>query len=1084
MHKNNLFGLLVIYLLLFISLQPAIAQRSHVSLTSPDKNITYSLQIVGGQVHYSISRNKQPVLDASAMGMTVNDSEVGKGRSFTEISRTSVQEIYPITGVHSTAHNQYKELIVQVNGDRPFQVNVRVFNDGVAFRYRIPNPGTANIQADQTDFCIPAGSTVWSQPSISYYEGDYQQQHIEDVPKGQLAGPPLTIRLPGKLGYASITEGGLTDFAGMSLRATGSRTFCANLTGLTEKTGTIESPWRVVIIGGDLNTLVNSDIILNVSPKPDPLLFPEGPATEWIKPGKCVWSWLADNGPVSLENMKRFSDWAGELGFPYNLVDEGWSGWQEAGKDKWAMLKDLVDYSSKKGVKIWLWKAYPDRNGVPGLKDSTSRIAFFDKCRELGIAGLKIDFFDAESQEVIQFYQHALKDAAARHLLLDFHGANKPTGETRTWPNELSREAVLGLEYGAKGPKHALTLLFTRFLAGHADFTPLTFNDRAKGTTLTHQVATVAAFTSPFMCLGVDPEHLLTSEVKNMVQNIPIVWDETVILPPSEISSLAIMARRSGKDWYLVALNGENPTSLPIDLKFLGKGTYQGSLLEDAAGNPGQTSQKTGSYTSLSKLSIRMPPGGGFIARFTLDKAGSFASIGLHDTPADILYKADHIVPSPRQLRWQQLELTAFFHFGINTFTDKEWGDGSEDISQFNPAALDARQWVKTMKEAGFKQVILTAKHHDGFCLWPSKYTAHAIQNTPYKNGKGDIVKDVAKACKQENIGFGIYLSPWDRNSNLYGDSVRYNAYFVNQLTELLTQYGRVDEVWFDGANGEGPNGKKQVYGFDAWYKLIRKLQPQAVIAVMGPDVRWVGTESGVGRETEWSVLPVGEQSQQKIAATSQKEMMVVPAVLGDSHDQDLGGRSHIMQAKGLIWYPAETDVSIRPGWFYHRNQDAQVKSPQQLLKTYFTSVGRNGVLLLNVPPDKNGLISDADIKSLQGFSQLMKATFSKNLASDGRMTILSSSDTSTILEIILKGPKTINVLMLQENIAVGQRVESFTVEYFDGSAWKLLTGGTTVGYKRLIQFEPVSTTKFRVHVFARAKPEISKIGLYKLAKE
>ncbi|WP_255524567.1 alpha-L-fucosidase [Pedobacter riviphilus] len=212
----------------------------------------------------------------------------------------------------------------------------------------------------------------------------------------------------------------------------------------------------------------------------------------------------------------------------------------------------------------------------------------------------------------------------------------------------------------------------------------------------------------------------------------------------------------------------------------------------------------------------------------------SIVSISPGDNESTIINKAAHVTPSPRQLRWQMLELTAFFHFGINTFTDREWGDGKEDISIFNPAQLDAEQWVKAIKKAGFKQAIITAKHHDGFCLWPSKFTAHSIKNTPYKQGKGDIVKEVADACRKYNIGFGVYLSPWDRNNASYGTDA-YNTYFVNQLTELLTQYGKVDEVWFDGANGEGPNGKKQVYDFNSWYTLIRKLQPQAVIAVQGP---------------------------------------------------------------------------------------------------------------------------------------------------------------------------------------------------------------------------------------------------------
>ncbi|GAB3902494.1 hypothetical protein GCM10028826_00250 [Mucilaginibacter boryungensis] len=342
----------------------------------------------------------------------------------------------------------------------------------------------------------------------------------------------------------------------------------------------------------------------------------------------------------------------------------------------------------------------------------------------------------------------------------------------------------------------------------------------------------------------------------------------------------------------------------------------------------------------------------------------SFVSINPTDTEADIVFKAAHVIPTARQLRWQQLELTAFFHFGINTFTDKEWGDGKEDILQFNPTKLDARQWVKTVKDAGFKQVILTAKHHDGFCLWPSAYTGHTIKNTPYQNGKGDIVKEVAEACAQYHIGFGVYLSPWDRNSSYYGDSIKYNAYFEHQLTELLSNYGKIDEVWFDGANGEGPNGKKQVYNFNSWYKLIRRLQPQAVIAIQGPDVRWVGTETGKGRLTEWSVLPVDEQEQRKIADASQKDVMIKPTIFkaGD----DLGSRERIKNARGLVWYPAETDVSIRPGWFNHPAEKEKAKTARQLMDIYYTSVGRNSVLLLNIPPDKSGLISKGDIINLK----------------------------------------------------------------------------------------------------------------------
>lgn len=467
--------------------------------------------------------------------------------------------------------------------------------------------------------------------------------------------------------------------------------------------------------------------------------------------------------------------------------------------------------------------------------------------------------------------------------------------------------------------------------------------------------------------------------------------------------------------------------------------------------------------------------------------------IGAGDSEKDIISKAATIAPSKRQLQWQELEITGFLHFGINTFTNKEWGDGKEDPRIFNPSQLDARQWARVCKEAGIRQVILTAKHHDGFCLWPSKYTEHSVKNSPWKNGKGDVVKEVADACKEYGLGFGVYLSPWDRNSAYFGDSAKYNDYFINQLTELLTNYGDIAEVWFDGANGEGPNGKKQVYDFNRWYAHIRKLQPNAVIAVMGPDVRWVGTESGYGRETEWSVLPADAMIQESIAGNSQQQAGFAPMNL---MDDDLGSREKILKAKSLVWYPAETDVSIRPGWFYHPAEDNEVKSPEKLMDIYYSSVGRNGVLLLNIPPDTKGLIHDNDAKSLREWKRLRDETFSNNLLStrikgdrsavdNNRRTTWTTgkNDTGTI-EFAWKAPQRFNVLMLQEDIAQGQRIEKFRVEYKNkGSNWQQLIRGTTVGYKRIIRFPAVDADAVRIIIeSSRLNPFLSEVGLYREA--
>lgn len=466
--------------------------------------------------------------------------------------------------------------------------------------------------------------------------------------------------------------------------------------------------------------------------------------------------------------------------------------------------------------------------------------------------------------------------------------------------------------------------------------------------------------------------------------------------------------------------------------------------------------------------------------------------IQANDSPELIIYKAAHIVPSARQLHWQQLELTAFLHFGINTFTNSEWGNGKEYPQCFNPDQMDARQWIRTLKKAGFRQVILTAKHHDGFCLWPSKYTEHSVKHSPWRAGQGDVVKEVANACHQQGLGFGLYLSPWDRNSPLYGTSA-YNDYFNNQLTELLTQYGQVDEVWFDGACGEGPNGKKQEYDFNRWFNTIRRLQPKAVIAITGPDVRWVGTESGHGRETEWSVVPIDALDPAWIAGVSQQTEAFKPQ--GDMTADDLGSRQKILQAKALAWYPAETDVSIRPGWFFHPEETGKIKSVAELIEIYFHSVGRNGVLLLNIPPDTHGRIGVADADTLLAFRKQLQQRFKHNLLrsadfgrkaglsitlTDGNITTAIECDSGTVLEFQWKKKQKVGTILLQEDISQGQRAEGFVLESFDQGQWQLVAKGTTIGYKRLLQFQPVHTSHMRLRLTAvRFQARLGEIGLY-----
>ena len=314
------------------------------------------------------------------------------------------------------------------------------------------------------------------------------------------------------------------------------------------------------------------------------------------------------------------------------------------------------------------------------------------------------------------------------------------------------------------------------------------------------------------------------------------------------------------------------------------------------------------------------------------------------------------VVPSPRQFAYQQLEFYAFVHFTVNTFTGREWGDGTEDPAIFNPEKLDARQWARAVKSAGMRGLILTCKHHDGFCLWPSRYTEHSVAHSPYQGGKGDIVRETAQACREEGLRFGAYLSPWDRNNPLYGQGKAYDDYFCAQLEELLTGYGDIFAVWFDGACGEGPNGKKQYYDWERYYALIRKLQPGACINVCGPDIRWCGNEAGDTRPSEWSVVPARTRDTEKIASLSQQaddESFRQRKI--SASDKDLGSREALREEQELIWYPAEVNTSIRPGWFYHPEEDNQVKSLDTLLDVYVRSVGGNGTFLLNIPPRQRG---------------------------------------------------------------------------------------------------------------------------------
>ena len=452
----------------------------------------------------------------------------------------------------------------------------------------------------------------------------------------------------------------------------------------------------------------------------------------------------------------------------------------------------------------------------------------------------------------------------------------------------------------------------------------------------------------------------------------------------------------------------------------------------------------------------------------TFEKYVAFPADATLEQKVDMVSR---LVPTPQQLEWQQMEFTAFLHFGMNTFTGNEWGNGKDSPELFNPSELDCEQWVKALKDGGFKMALITAKHHDGFCLWPTATTEYSVKNSPWKDGKGDVVRELREACDKYGMKFGVYLSPWDRNAECYGDSPAYNKFFIEQLTELLSNYGEVHEVWFDGACGEGPNGKKQVYDWTAILAKIRELQPKAVTAIMGDDVRWVGNEGGMGRDTEWSatVMAPGSYTHKNAAMET----------LGiNNMSKDLGSRELIAKAQEAYWYPSEVDVSIRPGWFYHAEQDERVRSLANLVNIYYRSVGCNSVLLLNIPPDRRGLIHEIDVQRIKELSDYIAKTFAENQVAEGGKLWQAKAGESKEYDVN-KGAL-VNTFLIQEDIAQGQRVEDFLVEVYNNGAWQYAADGTTIGYKRLLRFSDCQPEKIRVTIRgSRGVANIKNVGLY-----
>ena len=484
--------------------------------------------------------------------------------------------------------------------------------------------------------------------------------------------------------------------------------------------------------------------------------------------------------------------------------------------------------------------------------------------------------------------------------------------------------------------------------------------------------------------------------------------------------------------------------------------------------------------TSLSRRGFLAATGSGLVAASLPPGAGAASA-------TRVTRAAARPRPTPQQLAWQREELAMFVHFTVNTFTGKEWGDGTESPRIFDPRKLDARQWARTAKRCGFGSMILTAKHHDGFCLWPTRTTGHCIRNSPWRNGKGDVVREFADACREEGLGVGFYLSPWDRNAPSYGQGEAYNDFYIAQLEELLGNYGELVEVWFDGANGEGPNGKRQAYDWPRIHGTVRKMQPNAVIfGDAGPGVRWIGNEKGEAGTTCWSMVDP------KRVPYAGFDASWVPEALMQGDPQ------------GSEWRPGEADVSIRPGWFWRASEDDKVRTPTNLMELYFKSVGRNSKLLLNVPPTSDGLLHENDVRALDEFAEARRHLFARNLlegtqvhasggsapsavldASGDRYWQAPAGERSGWIEFESPAPITFDVLRLEESIEHGQHIANHRVDAWQDGGWQTVCWGTTIGNARLARFAPCTASRIRVSVeFAYDTPRLRRVALYRMSQE
>ena len=603
----------LMFLTLIMTLLCCVPKTKVITVKAPEGSLVCEVTTDdNGHLVYSIEFQNRKVILPSSLGVIIDDDDIGSNAMITgKASLSNFSEVYPTRGVHSQAVNNYNAAVIPVTGgasQTEWSFEVRVFPDAVAYRYIVKGEGPRKITGESSAWNMIAGAKMWYQADR---KKDYEMPFFTMMP--DTLSQPLhfmttaTFKLPDNLGYAKISEANLIDYSDMALIGKGNGIYESNFHNSPdgwEVEGEIVSPWRVVILTADLNGMVNTDVFHNLSPAPSPELV----NAEWIKPGKSTWAWMVTGSP-DLKDQKKWIGWTSDLGFEYYLIDDGWQKWNEGGKGQWEHMKELVDYAATKNVELWAWVHTQE------VTSKDQRDVYLKNAKDVGLVGLKVDFMGGANPRWVQWYDEILSETAALELMINFHGANKPTGRERTWPHEMTREGIRGREMGKQPALHDTSLPFTRFVNGHADYTPTDFRpERLKGSTWAHELAMAITFTSPLMVMAGDPVTYLASEARDLMKNLPAEWDETIVLPGSEIGETAAFARRKGDQWYLGVINGP-ATSLTIKTDFLPEGKFAIEEFMDVENETNAWRHTKYEIDQKTEIYIPLNRDGGYVAR-------------------------------------------------------------------------------------------------------------------------------------------------------------------------------------------------------------------------------------------------------------------------------------------------------------------------------------------------------------------------------------------------------------------------------------------------------------------------------------